>query len=186
MKAAPTIERTTSDVAVNPPLRLTLAHTRLTAVIAIFAMVIGVGALLGGVAGAVHTWNEAAAQDITTPEDAPIAEAPVRGPLTMWSQAEIIEQHQLESTDGLYYSQMERLVPQVDENGEPVLEADGEPVMVPNEARAGWVTATALTTSLGLGILAYAVSAFAIVVGLTLLGLGWVVLQMRRVPVALS
>jgi hypothetical protein len=179
----PPVEELSTSTA--PALRMSLGSQKLFTVIAIFAMVIGAGAFLGGIAGAVYTWDQAAAQDITTPDDARIAEAPVRGPLTMWSQSDIITHHQLDSTDGLYYSQMEREVPAVDEAGNPVVDENGEPVMVPNEARASWITATTLTTALGLGILSYAVSAFAMVVGLTLLALGWVVLRLRRATVAL-
>ncbi len=170
----------------SPSLSLSLGSQKLLAAIAIFAIVTGLGAVLGGIGGATYTYQQAAAQDITTPGDARIAEAPVRGPLTMWAQSDIITHHQLDSTEGLYYSQMERMVPAVDEQGNAVLDEAGEPVMVPNEARASWVTATALTTSLGLGIMAYALSAFAIVVGLTLAGLGVVVLRLRRATVALA
>jgi hypothetical protein len=170
----------------TPSLRLSLGSQRLFAIIAVFAMVIGVGSVLGGVFGAAYTYDQAAAQDITTPDDAAIADTPVRGPLTMWSQSDIITHHQLDRTGGLYYSQMDREVPAVDEDGNAVIGEDGEPVMVPNEARASWITATTLTTSLGLGILSYAVSAFAIVVGLTLISLGWVVLRLRRATVALA
>jgi hypothetical protein len=60
----------------------------------------------------------------------------------MWAQADIITHHQLESTDGLYYAEMDRVVPQVDENGEAVLDENGEALMVPNEARASWLNAT--------------------------------------------
>ena len=56
--------------------------------------------------------------------------------------------------------------------------------MVPNQARASWLDATALTTVLGMGILAYAFGAFALVVGLTLMGLGWVVLKLRDAAAA--
>lgn len=169
-----------------PTLRMSFGNQRLLAAIAIFAIVVGAGSVLGGVFGAAYTWNQAVAQDITTPDDARFAEVPVRGPLSMWAQSDIITHHQLDNTEGLYYSQMERMVPAVDEDGNAVLDEDGEPVMVPNEARAGWVTATSLTTALGLGILSYAVSAFAIVVGLVLLAMGWVVLRLRRATVALA
>ena len=170
----------------SPSLRMSLGSPKLLAAIAIFAMLIGAGSVLGGIGGAIYTWDQAAAQDITTPGDAAIAEGPVRGPFTMWAQSDIITHHQLDSTEGLYYSQMERMVPAVDEDGNALLDENGEQVMVPNEARASWITATALTTSLGLGILAYAVSAFAIVVGLVLLAMGWVVLRLRRATVALT
>ena len=180
---APAAELEVSSV---PSLKLSVGSQKVFAVIAIFAMVVGIGSVLGGIGGAVYTWDQAAAQDITTPDDARFSEVPVRGPLSMWAQSDIITQHQLDSTEGLYYSQMEREVPVVDEAGEPVLDENGEPVMGPNEARLSWIDATALTTSLNLGVMAYALSAFAIVAGLTLAALGWVVLRLRRATVALA
>jgi len=152
---------------------------RTLTIAALLAVVVGAGSLLGGLAGAVYTYQQAAVQDITTPDDAALAEVAVRGPLSMWAQSDIITHHQLDRTEGLYYSQMERMVPAVDEAGAPVLDEAGEQVMVPNEARASWMDATTLTTSLGLGILAYAVSAFAVVIGATLAALGVAVLRVR-------
>jgi hypothetical protein len=122
---------------------------------------------------------------VVTPDDAVIAETPVRGPFTMWAQSDIITHHQLDSTEGLYYAQMPRTIPQVDETGEAVFDENGEQVMVPNEARASWVTATTLTTALGLGVVAYALSAFAMVVGLTLMFTGFVFLHIRKRAVLL-
>jgi hypothetical protein len=179
----PEAEELTSS---SPALTLSFGSSKLVAAIAIFAMVIGVGSVLGGLGGAVYTYQQAAVQDITTPDDAVFAEVPVRGPLSMWAQSDIITHHQLDRTEGLYYAQMERMVPVLDENGEPVLDEAGEPVMGPNEARLSWIDATALTTSLGLGIMAYALSAFAIVVGLTLFALGFVVHRLRRAQVAVA
>lgn len=151
----------------------------------ILALAVGFGATAGGIFGAWYTWDQAVAQDVVTPDDAAIPETPVRGPFTMWSQADIITQHQLESTEGLYYAQMDRTVPQVDENGEAVLDENGEAVMVPNEARASWLNATTLTTTLSLGVLSYALAAFAIVIGLTLIVVGYVFLHIRRRAVLL-
>jgi hypothetical protein len=147
--------------------------------------VVGFGTLAGGVFGAWYTWDQAVAQDVVTAEDAAIAETAVRGPFTMWAQSDIITHHQLENTGGLYYAQMPRTIPQVDENGAAVLDENGEQVMVPNEARASWMTATTLTTALGLGIVAYALSAFAMVVGLTLVMIGFVFLYIRKRAVLL-
>ncbi|MGH8950224.1 MAG: hypothetical protein ACRDX9_02255 [Acidimicrobiia bacterium] len=154
-------------------------------VAAIVALAVGFGALAGGVFGAWYTWDQAAAQDVTTPDDAVVPETPVRGPFTMWAQSDIITHHQLDSTEGLYYAQMPREIPLVDENGATVLDESGEQVMVPNEARASWMGATTLTTALGLGIVAYALSAFAMVIGLTLMVVGYVFLQIRKKAVLL-
>ena len=151
----------------------------------ILALIVGFGSIAGGVFGAWYTWDQAVAQDVVTPDDAVLPGGAVRGPFTMWAQADIITHHQLDSTEGLYYSQMPREVPQVDENGAAVLDGNGEAVMVPNEARASWMSATTLTTALGLGILAYALSAVAVAVGLTLVFSGFVFLSIRRRAVLL-
>ncbi len=151
----------------------------------LLAMIIGFGAMAGGVFGAWYTWDQATAQDVVTPDDAVIPDTPVRGPFTMWAQADIINHHQLSNTDGLYYAQMDRTVPAVDENGEAILDENGEAVMVPNEARASWLNATTLTTALNLGILSYALAAFAFVTGLTLVAVGFVFLYIRRKAVLL-
>lgn len=151
----------------------------------VLALVVGFGATAGGIFGAWYTWDQAVAQDVVTSDDATFPETAVRGPFTMWAQADVINQHQLESTEGLYYAQMDREVPQVDENGEIVLDENGEAVMVPNEARASWLTATTLTTALNLGVLSYALAAFAVVTGLTLILVGYVFLHIRRKAVLL-
>jgi hypothetical protein len=151
----------------------------------IMALVVGFGAVAGGVFGAWYTWDQAVTQDITTPDDAVFPETPVRGPFSMWAQADIITHHQLDRTDGLYYSQMPRQVPAVDEAGEPILDESGEQMMVPNEARASWFDATTLTTALSLGIISYVLSAVAIAVGLTLAVTGFVFLHIRKRAVLL-
>jgi hypothetical protein len=167
-----------------PAVELELRTSKLISFVAILAIVVGIGSMLGGIAGGIYTYQQAAVENITTPDDAAIAEAPVRGPLTMWAQSDIITQHQLDRTEGLRYAEMERLVPMVDEAGEPVIGDDGEPVMVPNETRLSWIDATSLTTVLNMGIMAYALAAFAFVVGATLLGLGLVVMKLRRTAAA--
>lgn len=159
---------------------LKLQPNRLFTFVAIFAMVVGIGAVLGGIVGATFTWRQAAVENITTPDDAIFAEVPVRGPLSMYAQSDIITTHQLERTGGLRYAEMERLVPMVDEAGEVVVDEAGETVMVPNEDRLSWIDATSLTTVLNMGLMAYALAAFAIVVGLTLTALGAIVFKLDR------
>lgn len=149
--------------------------------VAILSLVVGFGAILGGIGGAWYTWDQAATQNITTPDDAAIPETPVRGPFTMWAQADIINHHQLSRTDGLYYAEMDRTVAQVDENGDVVLDENGEAVMVPNEARTSWITATSLITALQAGIMAYALAFMAIVFGAIFVLNGFLFWNMRPV-----
>ena len=153
---------------------------RLLLIAGIMAIVVGVGSVGGAIFGAWYTYDQAAAQNVVTPDDAAIPETAVRGPFTMWAQADIITHHQLESTGGLYFAEMERTVPQLDESGEAVLDENGEAVTVPNEARATWVTATTLITALGLGIVSYALAAFAFAVGATLIMVGYTFLRIRK------
>jgi len=176
--------------AVTPDIRLPDADIRhkksfVLLATAILALAVGFGSMAGGIFGAWYTWDQAAVQNVVTPDDAAIPETPVRGPFTMWAQADIITQHQLEGTDGLYYAEMDRMVPGLDENGEAALDENGEVVMVPNEARASWLNATTLTTALSLGIVSYALAAFAFVTGLTLVAVGFVFLQIRKKAVLL-
>jgi hypothetical protein len=170
---------------VEPAETTSLKKSWVLLVAGILGIVVGFGSIAGGIFGAWYTWDQAVAQDVVTPDDAPIANTPVRGPFTMWSQAEIITHHQLGSTDGLYYAQMPRQVAQVDENGQAVLDANGDAVMVSNEARNSWFNATVLTTALSVGIVSYALSAMAIAVGITLAFLGFVFLYIRKRAVLL-
>lgn len=151
----------------------------------ILALLVGFGSVAGGMFGIWYTWDQAAVQNVVTPDDAAIPETAVRGPFTMWAQADIITHHQLDNTEGLYYAEMPRMVAQVDETGAPVLDEAGEAVMVPNEARASWFNATTLTTALSLGIISYALSAMAIAVGATMIFMGLVFLYIRKRAVLL-
>ena len=132
----------------------------------VLAIVAGFIMVAGGIWGIVFTYQNVAREQITTPADASIPNAPVRGPLTLASQADIIRDHVLETTDGKTYSQMPQKVQKIDASGQPVLDAQGQPVMVSNDARTIWITATALTTALNLGIVTYVFSALIILLGL--------------------
>jgi len=64
------------------------------------------------VVGSIGTWvmvsSTLADQRITTPSDACLPERDVRGPFTAYCQARIIEEHALNSTDGLTYAELDR------------------------------------------------------------------------------
>jgi hypothetical protein len=178
-----TTVKTPDTVAVAPAAK-TGAPSLLFTVVAFAAIIVGAFSAIGGLGGAIYTYQTAAAENITTPDDAVLAEVPVRGPLSLWAQSDIITTHQLDRTGGLRYAEMERQIPAVDEAGQPVLDEAGEAVMVPNTARDSWISATTLTTVLGLGILSYAFSAFALAVGVIMVGLGLVTLKLRKLAIA--
>lgn len=139
---------------------------KLLKVSSILAIITGVILISGGVWGIVFTYKNVAREKITTPEDASIPKALVRGPLTLKSQADIIRAHTLKTTGGKTFSEMPRQIPKLDQAGAPVLDDSGKVVMVPNIARDMWVTATTLTTALNLGIVTYAFSGIIILLGL--------------------
>lgn len=52
--------------------------------------------------------NTLAEQNIVIPEDGCLAGQQVKGPFTAYCQAEVIQKHTLEATDGLTYAELER------------------------------------------------------------------------------
>lgn len=132
----------------------------------IFAVTAGTILILGGLWGISFTYHNIVREKIVTPEDATIPNAPVRDPFTLKAQADIIRSHALKITGGKTYSEMPRQIESVDKDGKPILDSEGKPVMVPNTARETWITVTALTTALNLGILTYAFSGFTLLMGL--------------------
>ena len=121
--------------------------------------------------------QQLAAQNITTPEDASIPNAPVTSIATALSMADIIQHHAADSGKGLTYAQMGRFAV---ESGDPagtnnadqaLKDNNGKPVA--NAARATQQTAASLVTSLSLSAMAIgaAYGAIALGVGFTLLGL---------------
>ena|SRR3989344_7680132 len=117
---------------------------KLLTVASILAIGAGIIMIVGGAWAMMFTYQNVAQENIVTPGDASIPNAPVRGPLTLKSQADIIREHTLKTTDGKTYAEMSRQ----DEN------------------RPMWVTATTLTTALHLGIITYLFSGLIILLGL--------------------
>ncbi len=149
-------------------------------------MVIAVGiafALAGVVAAGAGIYirtfvgQQLAVQQITTPDDASIPNAPVTGIATALSMADIIQHHAAESSNGLAYAQMGRFAV---EGGDPIgtnnadealTDANGKPVA--NQARNTQLTAAGLVTSLSVSAMAIGASyaAIALGIGFTLLGI---------------
>ena len=120
--------------------------------------------------------QELASQQIVTPEDASIPNAPVTGIATALSMADIIQHHAATSSNNLTYAQMGRFAV---ESGDPagtndaalaLKDANGKPVA--NAARNTQLTAAGLVTSLSLSAMAIgaAYGAIALGIGFTVLG----------------
>lgn len=118
----------------------------------IASLVLGSLLILGG----IGTWwlvsDTLDEQEITTPEDACLPGRDVAGPFTAYCQAQVIQKHTLEATDGLTYAELERDDPR----------------------RETAMNSSFLQASLFTSILAFGVSAMAVAVGVLflLVGLG--------------
>jgi fatty acid desaturase len=64
------------------------------------------------------------------------------------------------------YSEMPQKIAKLDQAGNAILDENGEPVMVSNDARSIWITATTLITALHLGIITYVFSGLIVLLGL--------------------
>jgi len=124
-------------------------------------LVIVAGAVFA-VAGVV-TWfvvrDQLADENITVSDDADnFAGEPVDGPLTAYAQANTIERHGLEASDGLTYAEL----------------AQDDP------RRDTVMTASFLRASLFTSVVAFGVAAFAFGVGVVLIIIGVALLRIRR------
>lgn len=116
------------------------------------SIVLGIVLILGGVATWILVSSTLSDQQITTSGDACLPDRTVAGPFTAYCQAEVIEKHTLESTNGLYYAELDREDP----------------------LRQTALTSSFLQASLFTSILAFGVAAMAAGMGVlfVLIGLG--------------
>ena len=146
----------------------------------VLAILAGIVLVAGGIWGIYFTYKNVANEKIVTPKDSAIPEKPVRGVLTLKAQADIIREHTLRMTGGKTFSEMPRQIPKLDDSGKPLLDAEGNPVMVANTARDIWITATTLITALHLGILTYIFSGMVLLFGFISIWTGIVFYALSR------
>jgi hypothetical protein len=120
--------------------------------IGVIVIVVGI---IFAVAGVV-TWfvvsDQLAAEKITVSEDAAfLAGQEVTGPFTAYAEAEVINEHALEATDGKTYAELDREDP----------------------ARQTAMQASFLRASLFTSVVAFGVAALATVLGIVLVLIGW-------------
>lgn len=128
------------------------------------SIVLGILLVLGGVGTWVLVSSTLTDQRITTPDDACLPGRQVRGPFTAYCQADIIEQHTLDITEGLTYAELDPEDPR----------------------RVTAMNASFLQASLFTSVLAFGVAAMAVGMGVlfVLIGLGIRDVQQRVEPVA--
>lgn len=149
-----------SGTPAEPP--PTAAATRGTGHVRLLAIIVMIGGVILLVAGA-FTWfvvrDQLSDEKITVSEDADhFGGEEVDGPFTAYAEADIINEHAMDETDGLTYAQLERDDPR----------------------RETAVTASFLRASLYTSVVAFGVAAFAFGIGLLLLVIGWALLRVER------
>lgn len=144
------------------------------------ALLIGIVLIGGGSWGIYFTYHSIAQENIITTPDSAVPQKPVRGPLTLKAQADVIRKHTLAATEGKTFAEMPYEVPKLDANKKPMVDASGKALMVPNTARDIWITATTLRTALNMAILAYALSGLSVLIGLIMITTGATLCALMR------
>jgi hypothetical protein len=167
-EAVPPAEPPATETYAAPPAAApteptaTAARPRRTGHLRFLAVVVMIGGLILLAAGA-FTWfvvrDQLSDEKITVSEDADhFGGEEVDGPLTAYAEADVINEHALEETDGLTYAQLDRDDPE----------------------RETAVTASFLRASLFTSVVAFGVAAFAAGMGLLMLLIGWALLRVER------
>jgi hypothetical protein len=138
-------------------------HNGKVRTLGIIVVVAGVILIVAG----VFTWfvvrGQLADEKIVVSDDADqFAGQEVNGPFTAYAQANVIQKHALESTDGLTYAELPR----------------------DSELRQTAMTASFLRASLFTSIVAFGVAAMAAGLGLVMILIGWGMMSLAKGPVA--
>jgi hypothetical protein len=140
-------------------------HTRRgrsTGLLRVLAIILIIGGVILSVAGVI-TWvvvtNQLSDEQIVVSDDAKrFAGEDVNGPFTAYAQAEVIQKHALEETDGQTYAQLEQDDPR----------------------RDTVMTASFLRASLFTSVVSFGVAAFAFGMGILMIIVGWALLVVHR------
>lgn len=144
---------------------------------------VGVLSLIAGiimiVAGA-FTWgmvtSQLKAENITVPGDSTIAPGkPVQGPITAYAQADIINIHALNGTDGKTYAELGALAPEARDNGDDELAEEY------SNQRQTVMNASFLRASLFTSVVSYGVAALVMGLGLLSILTGWALTSIKTV-----
>src|SRR6478735_5808541 len=150
---------TTAD-AVEPPEK----KVGLVKAIGILGIVGGILLILVGVIAWIGVTNQLTAENITIPDAAAFQGQQVTGPFTAFVQADIINHHALEASDGKTYAELDQ----------------DDPV------RATVMQASFLRASLFTSVVAYGVALFAAAIGVLSILFGWAIHRLASVPVVIK
>jgi len=150
----------------------------------IVLIILGVGAMVAGVAGREKVHSDLAREQIVGTPDSTIPGQKVDTGGEANAFAAVMRKHTMEATGGQTYAQMGRFLdesgkPTSDENAAATDSKTGMPVE--NPARDIWISSTAFQTALNTAYFAESVATFVIAIGgaLLLVGIGFLILTLR-------
>ncbi len=147
---------TTTDTASTAAARDASASSTVR-VLGILVGIAGIILAIGGVVTWFTVQGQLANENITVSEDASMfAGATVDGPLTAYAQADVINHHALESTNGLTYAEMERDDP----------------------LRDVAMSASFLRASLFTSVVSFGIAAMAMGLGVVFVLIGWALMRL--------
>ena len=150
----------TADTIETPAKKLGLVKAA-----GILGIVVGALFIIVGIVAWILVTNQLTAENITIPDDAAAFQGQqVTGPLTAYVQADIINHHALEASDGKTYAELDQ----------------DDPV------RATVMQASFLRASLFTSVVAYGVALFAAGVGVVSILFGWALHRLANAPVVVK
>ncbi|MCR2811465.1 aromatic ring-opening dioxygenase LigA [Microbacterium sp. zg.Y1090] len=151
---------TTADT-IEPPVR----KTGLIKAAGIVGILGGIALIVVGLVVWIMVSSQLRAENITIPDDAMAFQGQtVAGPFTAFVQADIIQHHALQASDGMTYAELDKEDP----------------------VRATMMNASFLRASLFTSVVSFGVSAFAMGVGVLSIIFGWAIHRLASVPVVVK
>ena len=145
-----------------------------TKVIGIISLIAGIIMIVAGAITYGAVSSQLAAENIIVPDDAAfLAGDKVDGPFSAYAQADIINHHALEGSEGKTYAELG------EQAGEAKAAGDEELAAKYTEARGTVMTASFLRASLFTSVLAFGVAALVIGLGVMFGLIGWALMSIR-------
>jgi hypothetical protein len=161
MTDASIAETTDTSGAVEPPAR----SLGLVKVVGVLGILGGIALIVAGLVVWIMVSTQLQAEKITIPDDAMAFQGQtVAGPFTAYVQADIIQHHALEASDGKTYAELDQ----------------DDPV------RQVMMTASFLRASLFTSVVSFGVAAFAMAVGVLSILFGWGLHRLAGAPVVVK
>lgn len=147
---------------------------RTTKIVGVISLIAGILLIIGGAVTYVMVSQQLSDENIIVPDDAAFLQGDlVDGPFSAYAQADIINKHALEGSDGNTYAELGGMAREAEAAG------DEELAEQYSQQRSTVMTASFLRASLFTSVLAFGVSAMVIGLGVMLGLIGWALMSIK-------